>query len=409
MFGMELLRKHQALIVAGIAIAAIFFSLGLSQGEKRITSNVVGVENRTEDQPNEVDFSPFWKAWNAINEKYVPASSTASQATNQEKIWGAIEGLASSLDDPYTVFFPPIESALFESDIRGNFEGVGMEILAQGGALTVISPLKGSPAERAGILAGDRIIKINDKETSGLTTEEAVQIIRGPRDTVVSLTISRASKREPFEISVVREVINIPTIDTKVLPGGIFKIELYSFTAPSPNLFRMALREFIESDTDKLILDLRGNPGGYLEAAIDMASWFLPSGKVVVRESFGGGRDEKIYRSKGYDIFNDNLKFVILVDGGSASASEILAGALAEHGKATLIGEQTFGKGSVQELVGITGETSLKITIARWLTPNGVSISNQGITPEILVERTAKDKESGKDPQLEKAIEILTK
>ncbi|MEK7186721.1 MAG: S41 family peptidase [Patescibacteria group bacterium] len=406
---MELLKKHQALIATGIAIAAIFFSLGLNAGEKRITTNVAGVENRTENQPSEVDFSPFWKAWNAINEKYVPASSTASVVNDQEKIWGAIEGLASSLDDPYTVFFPPIESALFESDIRGNFEGVGMEILAQDGALTVISPLKGSPAERAGILAGDRIIKVDDKETSGLTTEDAVQIIRGPRGTNVSLTISRVGKKGPFEISVTREVINIPTIDTAVLPGGIFKIELYSFTAQSPNLFRMALREFIESDTDKLILDLRGNPGGYLEAAIDMASWFLPSGKVVVRESFGDEREEKVYRSKGYDIFNDNLKFVILVDEGSASASEILAGALEEHGRATLVGEKTFGKGSVQELVSITNDTSLKITIARWLTPNGVSISNQGITPEILVERTAKDKEADRDPQLEKAIEIIRK
>jgi len=163
----------------------------------------------------------------------------------------------------------------------------------------------------------------------------------------------------------------------------------------------------ILSGNDKLILDLRGNPGGYLEAAIDMASWFLPSSKVIVREDFGPSKEEKVYRSKGYDIFDENLKFVILVDRGSASASEILAGALSEYGKATLVGDKTFGKGSVQELVNITSNTSLKITIARWLTPNGLSISQDGIEPKFLVKYSNEDREAGRDPQLEKAIEIL--
>jgi carboxyl-terminal processing protease len=257
-------------------------------------------------------------------------------------------------------------------------------------------------------LAGDRIIKIDSKETTNLSIEDAVQLIRGPKGTPVILTVAREGVAEPFDVSVTREVINIPTANTKELPGGIFVIELYSFSAQAPNLFRAALREFISSGNDKLILDLRGNPGGYLEAAIDMASWFLPSSKVVVKEDFGQSGEEKVYRSKGYDIFSDNLKFVILVDGGSASASEILAGALSEHGKATLVGDKTFGKGSVQELVSITAETSLKITIARWLTPNDVSISENGITPDFLVKYTPADREAGRDPQMEKAIEILT-
>lgn len=404
---MEFLRKHQSLFLTGILIAIIFFYVGKSQGMQSSGARAVGLENQIEGQPGNVDFSSFWKAWNTISEKYVPASTTAETVTTQDKVYGAIEGLASSLGDPYTVFFPPVESSLFESDIRGNFEGVGMEILAQGGALTVISPLKSSPAERAGMLAGDRIIKIGEKETSGLTTEDAVQLIRGPKGTPVSFTVIRQSKKEPFEVTVVRDIIDIPTIDTKELPGNIFKIDLYSFTAQSPNLFRGALREFVESRDTKLILDLRGNPGGYLEAAIDMASWFLPSGKVIVRENFGGEKDETVYRSKGYDIFNENLKFVILVDGGSASASEILAGALAEHDRAILVGEKTFGKGSVQELVSITGDTSLKITVARWLTPDGNSISDQGITPDEVVDRTIKDVENDRDPQLDRAIEIL--
>ena len=406
---MEFLKRHAALLICGIVIALGSYNLGFNSGEKSLSTAVTGVENRTEGEPVGVDFAPFWRAWNLINEKYVPASTTAKTVGNQEKVWGAIGGLAESLGDPYTVFFPPVESKLFESDIRGNFEGVGMEVVAEDGAITVIAPLKNSPAARAGIMAGDRIIKVGDKETTNLSTEDAVQIIRGPKGTRVTLTIFRNGTSEPFEIEVVRDVIDIPTASTRELPGGIFVIELYSFTAQSPNLFRRALREFILSRNDKLIIDLRGNPGGYLEAAIDMASWFLPPSKVIVREDFGPSRDEKIYRSKGYDIFSDNLKLVILVDKGSASASEILAGALAEHDKAILVGDKTFGKGSVQELVNITTETSLKITIARWLTPNGLSISQDGIKPEFIVKYSTADREAGRDPQFEKAIEILTK
>lgn len=404
---MEFLRKHAALLILGVLIALISYNLG-SNSSGVISSRPIGLENETEGKPAGVDFSSFWKVWNTINEKYIPASTTADVVTDQDRVWGAISGLAESLGDPYTVFFPPVESELFESEVRGNFEGVGMEILAQDGAITVIAPLKNSPAENAGIRAGDRVIKIEDKVTSNLSTEDAVQLIRGKKGTPVNLTIFREEVKEPFEVSVVRDVINIPTIATKSLPGDIFVIELYSFSAQSPNLFRGALREFIISGSDKLILDLRGNPGGYLEAAIDMASWFLPTGKVVVREDFGGedGR-EKIYRSKGYNIFNENLKFVILVDNGSASASEILAGALVEHDLATLVGEKTFGKGSVQELINITSDTSFKVTVARWLTPDGTSISDGGLEPKHVVEFTLEDREAGRDPQLDKAVEVI--
>ena len=404
---MDFLRRHGALLVTAAIIAIGSYAFGFNSGKDSLSTATVDLENISEDRPESVDFAPFWRAWNLINEKYVAASTTSKNIGNQEKVWGAIQGLTSSLGDPYTVFFPPAESKLFEADIRGNFEGVGMEVLAQDGAITVIAPLKNSPAAQAGIMAGDRIIKIDDKETTNLTTEDAVQIIRGPEGTRVTLTVFRKGVDEPFDIKVTRAVINIPTADTKELPGGIFVIELYSFSAQSPNLFRAALREFILSRNDKLILDLRGNPGGYLEAAIDMASWFLPSSKVVVREDFGPSKEEKVYRSKGYDVFSENLKFVILVDGGSASASEILAGALAEHGKAVLVGEKTFGKGSVQELVNITSETSLKITIARWLTPNGLSISESGITPEHVVKYTPEDRKADRDPQMDKAIELL--
>jgi len=404
---MEFLRKHGAILFIGVIIAFGSFSLGKNVGVLEGSTNATGIINKSEGEPSGVDFAPFWKAWNLINEKYVSASSTRKTATDEEKLWGAIQGMTSSLGDPYTVFFPPVESEIFESDIRGNFEGVGMEIVAQDGAITVISPLKGSPAERAGMLAGDKIIKINDKVTSSFSTEDAVNNIRGPRGTTVNLTVYREGVTEPFEVNITRDVIDIPTINTKTLPDGTFVIELYSFSSNSPNLFRQALREFIVSGGDKLVLDLRGNPGGYLEAAIDMASWFLPPSKVVVREDFGEGKEQKVYRSKGYDVFNDKLKFAILVNSGSASASEILAGALSEQGKAVLVGTKTFGKGSVQELVNVTKDTSIKITVARWLTPNGTSISEQGIEPDYKVEYTLADKEAGRDPQLDKAVEVL--
>jgi len=245
---MEFLRKHAAILGTGAAIAIIFYAVGFNAGEESFSPTVVGIENTDEGRPLDVDFAPFWKAWNLINEKYVPASTTAKTVNGEEKVWGAIEGLADSLGDPYTVFFPPVESEMFESDIRGNFEGVGMEIVAQDGAITVIAPLKNSPASRAGLMAGDKIIKVGDRTTSSLSTEDAVQLIRGPKGTKVSLTIFRTGVKEPFEVQVTRDVINIPTISTKSLPGGIFVIELYSFSAQSPNLFRGALREFILSD-----------------------------------------------------------------------------------------------------------------------------------------------------------------
>lgn len=406
---MDPIQKRGPNVLLVFVVISIIFSFGYYSGKSQAESGYsnAGVINPTLGQPAGVDFAPFWKAWNVLSDKYVSTGTSTSKVNDQDKVWGAIQGLADSMGDPYTVFFPPKESEQFASDIRGNFEGVGMELVSKDGALTVIAPLKGSPAERAGLLPQDIIIKINDKDTSNLTTEDAVNLIRGPKGTPVTLTIAREGRKQAFDVEVVRDTIDIPTIKTQALAGGIFKIDLYSFSATSPNLFRGALREFVQSGDHKLILDLRGNPGGYLEAAIDMASWFLPSGKVVVRENFGEGKDETVYRSKGYDVFNDNLKFVILVDGGSASAAEILAGALSEHGKATLVGETTFGKGSVQELVNITPDTSLKVTIARWLTPNGISISKQGIKPDVEADLTEEDLRAGRDTQLEKAIEIL--
>jgi carboxyl-terminal processing protease len=398
-------RKAYSFVLIGILLGASFF-IGVYTGYSRVPeiNKVQGLENKEVGKPEQVDFSMFWKAWNILSEKYV---SPTEGAGDQEKVYGAIKGLADSLGDPYTVFFPPVESKMFEEEISGNFEGVGMEVGMEDNVLTVIAPLKSSPAERAGVLSGDKIIEIDGTITQGLSIDEAVKKIRGAKGTAVGLTLIREGRKEPLKVSITRDVIRIPTIDTKQLPGNIFLISLYNFSEGSPALFRNALSKFISSGSNKLILDLRGNPGGYLEAAVDMASWFLPQGKVIVTEDFGNNQKPVVYRSKGYNVFNtSNLEFVILIDGGSASASEILAGALQEHGVAKLVGAKTFGKGSVQELIKLSPDTSLKIT--RWLTPQGKSISDGGLAPDIEVRLTPEDIEKRNDLQLNRAIEMLS-
>lgn len=386
-------------MAAGIFISGAFF--GYSQ--RPAMEKVKILFNKEVQKPAEVDFSPFWQTWNLIEEKY----ADKNELNSQEMVWGAISGMAGSLKDPYTVFFPPEEKKIFESEVKGNFEGVGMEIGMRNNTLTVIAPLKDTPAYRAGLKSGDKILKINGALSSGLAVDEAIRLIRGPKGTEVKLLISREGEKEPREIAIVRDVINIPILETESKPEGIFVIKLYNFSERSPFVFRNALREMVDSKSQKLVIDLRNNPGGYLEAAVDMASWFLPMGKVVAREKFGTG-EEELYRSRGYDVFNDKLRMVILINQGSASASEILAGALKEHGKAVLVGEKTFGKGSVQELVPVTNDTSLKITIANWLTPHGRSISKEGLEPDFEVKLSREDSEAGRDPQMEKAVEILT-
>lgn len=365
------------------------------------------------------DFAPFWKVWGLLDQKFV---GTATSTTKDNRIYGAMKGLVDSMGDPYTVFFPPEEAKVFESDISGTFSGVGMEIAIKDGILTVVAPMKGSPAERAGMKTGDQVLKIGDVETKDISVDKAVKLIRGQAGTKVTLTVVPSGTKQVIERVLTRENIEVPTIETEVKSvaggsstpsdiglraDGVFVIKLFSFTSTSPNHFRTALREFVKSGSHKLILDLRGNPGGYLDAAVDMASWFLPVGKVVVTEDFGKNAPERVYKSKGYNAFGQNLKMVILVNGGSASASEILAGALREHGVAKLVGEKTFGKGSVQELIKITPDTSLKVTIARWLTPNGINISKSGLLPDVEVKLTEQDYKAKKDPQLDKAVEIL--
>jgi carboxyl-terminal processing protease len=393
-------------ISASIVLALGLFVLGLYIGfaHRSYVSRVTGISNSEAPAGISADFEPFWKVWNIIDQKYPDANGVSAQ----DRVYGAIKGLVGSIGDPYSVYFPPQDSKDFKDVINGSFEGIGMEVGIKDKILTVVAPLKGTPAEAAGIKAGDKLIKIGNVTTSDMSVDKAVELIRGPKGTTVKLTIYHDGATAPVEISVTRDTINIPTLDEILRPDGVYVITLYNFDAASDNLMRNALKNFAASGSKSLVLDLRGNPGGYLDSAVDMASFFLSEGDTVVTEDFGSNGTQQIYRSKGFSLLDlKNIKVAILVDKGSASASEILAGALNQHNVAPLIGETTYGKGSVQEVVDITKDTTLKITVAKWLTPDGTWISKKGLTPTIPVTLTAANTANHADPVLDRALQYF--
>ncbi len=398
--------KNLKFYIVGVGILVLVFAAGALAGYSRRPwiDRVLAVTNKEPQVVTNADFAPFWKVWNIINEKY----PTPDVATDQERVWAATQGLMSSLKDPYSVFFPPKDAKSFNEQIKGEFTGVGMEVGIKDGLLTVVAPLKNTPAERAGMKTGDKIIKIDDVSTADLALDKAIEMMRGTKGTTVKLTVVREGEETSREVSIVRDTISIPTIDHKILLNGVHVISLYSFDANSANLFRNEILSFKQSGATQLVLDLRGNPGGYLDSAVDMASWFLPAGTTVVKEDYGTKQSQDVLKSKGYNIFGKDLKMAILVDGGSASASEILAGALSEHKIAKLIGLQTFGKGSVQELIPVTDDTYVKVTIAKWLTPNNVSISEKGLTPNIVVKSNKGDQIGKADAQMDRALQYVT-
>lgn len=389
--------------VAVVLLAAILFGTGMLVGTAMSGSAM---------RPDGTFDSPLLREVQAtLNEKFVFWRASSTLPTDKELEYGMIAGYVNSYKDPYTVFLPPQEAKSFAENVQGSFGGVGMTVGMKEGSVVVIAPLKDSPSMKAGIRAGDVILAVDGKSVVGETSDRAVSMIRGKIGTSVTITVLHPDESAPVDITITRGEIKIPTIDTEK-KNGVFVIHLYNFSLESPELFRDALNEFIASNLKGLVIDLRGNPGGYLEAAVAMASFFLPEGKLVVSERQGKGEMEVNHRSYGYAGIPQGTDVVVLVDEGSASASEILAGALKDHKVAKVVGEKTFGKGSVQELVDFKDGSSLKVTVAKWFTPAGVNISEHGIRPDIEAPyptSTPKMGTDGKpiDVQLEKAIQTV--
>ncbi len=336
---------------------------------------------------NFADFKILKEVKENMAEKFISWKATYTPPTSKDIEYSMVSGYVSSFKDPYTAYFPPVEAKTFEENVKGSFGGVGMEVGEREGYINVIAPLKDSPAQKAGIKAGDIIMSIDGEDVTGMSTEQAVSLIRGEVGTVVNIKIFRTSDKSQKDFEIKRDIIKIPTIDTEI-KNGVFIIHLYNFSAESPELFRNALIKFTESKTDKMIIDLRGNPGGYLEAAVSIASFFLDEGKVVVSEKGNKGYGNLEHRAKAFKAFNEKLKLYVVVDGGSASASEILAGALQDHGVAKVYGQKSYGKGSVQEFINLEQGGALKVTVATWYTPNGRSITEDKIVPDTELKRS---------------------
>jgi carboxyl-terminal processing protease len=379
------------------AIALVLFLFGYFAGAR---------SSYTFAEGGKTDISLLGDVKGILDTKFTHWKASTTLPTEKELEYGMIKGYVDAYKDPYTTFFPPVAAKNFAENVKGSFGGVGMQVSEKDGRIVVIAPLKDSPAMKAGIKAGDIVASIDGKDSTNMSSEEAVSLIRGEIGTEVKLGIARKDVRGLTEIKITRQEIKIPTIDTET-KDGVFIIHLYNFSSESPVLFEKALKDFLNANTQYLILDLRGNPGGYLEAAVSMASFFLPEGKVIVSEKKGKANEESSHRSKGYNLFNNNLRMVVLVDGGSASASEILSGALKDHGIAKVVGQKTFGKGSVQELIPLKDGSSIKVTVAKWYTPNGVSISEHGITPDIEATIDQKLFEKKIDTQIQMAIDVV--
>jgi carboxyl-terminal processing protease len=392
-------------IVLGIALLGSGFWLGWTAGARH--SKTLIVTQATNIVPPQgasttiADFGTFWEAWQDVNNLYLRNPNVSSTA----KVYGAIAGLVQSLGDPYTEFFSPADNQQFQQDISGNFGGIGAELgIDAKNEIAIIAPLKATPAEAAGLKAQDVIVAINGSSTDAMTVDQAVNIIRGPVGTKVTLSVMRAGWAKPQDFTITRANIQIPIVDFE-MKGNVAHITLEEFDQTADQLFYEALTKAMNNNAKGIVLDLRDDPGGYLDTAVDLAGYFLKPGSLVVSE-VGRAIATTTYTASG-DGALDNFPMVILVNGGSASASEILAGALHDDRGIKLIGEKTFGKGTVQELENLSDGSSLKITVAHWVLPSGLIIDHQGIAPDYEVPLTATDTAAKLDPQLDKAIQVL--
>jgi len=394
------------LVVAG---ASFFWGVYWTEGSvAQFGTNVSGIFDQTavgqyrsaltKPQP-EFDQALFWQVWNTIEAKYVDHANL----DKKKLFYGALKGVAEASGDPYTVFFDPEETKSFHNDVSGQFEGIGAEIGMKDNLVTIVSPLEGMPAEKAGLRAGDQILEIDGTSTLNMDVNRAVKLIRGPRGTQVTLTIGRASLKKSFKVSIARAVIKVKSVKTE-FKNGIAIVKVNNFNETTESEFNEAIAKILTQAPSGLILDLRNNPGGLLNTAIAMCGRWIGR-DVAVIEKFAQGRERK-HKSASAPSLKD-IKTVVLVNGGSASAAEIVAGALQDYKLAILVGQKTFGKGSVQTMEDLADGSSLKVTTALWLTPKGRSINKEGIKPDIEIELSEADDKADKDPQLDKAMEVI--
>lgn len=355
-----------------------------------------------------VDFRQFWKTWDMVKERYVD-----QPVSDVDLYYGAMQGLVTGLGDPYSQYFPPKEAKEFVESLTGEFDGIGAEIGKRDGQLTVIAPIPNSPAERAGVKTGDIIFFIDEEDASPLSIDEAVAKIRGRKGTEVTLTLASKDDTQVRDVVIVRDKIVVPTIVSEMKEGNIGYVRMSSFGDDTTAEFKKALDGLLTKNPVGIILDLRSNPGGYLETAVDIASFWIESGPVVLEGSEKTGRQPLFAKGKTHAL--SKVPTVVLIDGGSASASEIIAGALQDTKKATIVGQTSYGKGSVQDVQPLLDGSAIKLTIARWYTPNGRQIDKEGIVPDVVVSEmvTTTPKTNGEveliDLGLKKALEILKK
>lgn len=384
----------------GVVVGNVFFHQSSSvPGSTSGLQGVLSSLNTSASPPSNVDFSQFWQVWNTIHARYY------ATATDTDLMYGSIEGMVAGLDDPYSVFFPPAEATQFNNDLSGQLSGIGAEVGMKQNQLVVIAPLDNTPAKLAGLMAGDRIVAIDGTSTQGMDVDTAVNLIRGPASSTVKLSILRGSSTTPKDFSIRRATISVPSVNFSMKPGNIAYIQITQFGDDTASLFQKYAAEAQADHAKGYILDLRDDPGGYLTAAVDIASDWVPTG-TIVSEHFNDGTHQDSDTDGDHPLVG--AKTVVLVNGGTASAAEILSGALQDHKAATIIGEQTFGKGVVQDLIPYSDGSALKLTIAAWFTPNGHSINKMGITPDITVKEDFNSEKIGQDVMVDKAMQILT-
>ncbi len=356
---------------------------------------------------DQIDFSMLKKAWDQVATDYVDQE----KIDKQKMTYGAISGMVSAIGDPYTEFFNPEDAKKLQEDIAGSFEGIGLQLGVKNKQITAISPIKGTPAEKAGLRPGDMIIAVDKKPTADISVDQVVNMIRGTKGTKVTLTIGRTGVDGTKDVEIIRDTIKVPSMDYEIKETAdgkkIAHITLYQFSDTIYQDFKTATINILNSNVSGIVLDMRNNPGGLVNQATAIAGWFLDRGQLVLTEQDRNGEKTEL-TANGPSSFA-SIPLVVLVNEGSASASEILAGALKDDRKAPIIGTTSFGKGTVQKIVDFEDGSSLKVTIAKWYTPSGVRIQDTGITPDIKVELTAKDYEQNQDPQLDRALQEIEK